>query len=167
MRLTLHADYALRTLMFLGLRPDRLSSVPEIAAAYRISENHLTKVVHRLGRAGFIETLRGRGGGIRLARAPQEIGLGEVVRCTEDDLALLVCFGPDGKPRGNGLEDGGCMIAGACRLRSALAEALGAFMGVLDRMTLADLVAPPLAEATAARLGLPQPEPAPAHAGPA
>ncbi|MBX6744999.1 MAG: Rrf2 family transcriptional regulator [Acetobacteraceae bacterium] len=157
MRLTLHADYALRTLMFLGLRPGRLASVPEIAAAYRISENHLTKVVHRLGRAGFIETLRGRGGGIRLARAPYEIRLGEVVRCTEDDLALLVCFGPDGKPRGEGLEEGGCIIAGACRLRSALAEALGAFMAVLDGKTLADLLAPPVAGVTAARLGLPEP----------
>ncbi|WP_019459254.1 Rrf2 family transcriptional regulator, partial [Roseomonas sp. B5] len=80
MRLTLHSDYALRTLIFLGLRPQRLVSIAEIAKAYRISENHLTKVVHRLGQAGFVETLRGRGGGLRLARPPEEIRIGDVVR---------------------------------------------------------------------------------------
>ena len=154
MRLTLHADYALRTLMYLGLRPDRLASIQEIAAAHRISENHLTKVVHRLGRAGFIETLRGRGGGLRLARPAEAISLGAVIRATEDDLALLVCFAPDGTPAGDGLEGGGCIIAGACRLRSTLAEALGAFLAVLDGRSLADLLGP-LRRPMAERLGVP------------
>ena len=154
MHLTLHADYALRTLMYLGLRPDRLASIQEIAAAYRISENHLTKVVHRLGKAGFIETLRGRGGGLRLARPAAAINVGAVVRVMEDDLALLVCFAPDGTPAGDGLEGGGCVIAGVCHLRSTLAEALGAFLAVLDGKSLADLV-DPVRRPMAQRLGVP------------
>ena len=140
MRLTMHTDFALRTLMYLGLRPGRLASIPEIAAAYGISENHLTKVVHGLGRAGFVETLRGRGGGLRLARPPGEIRVGEVVRHAEGDLAVVACFGPDGRPGPGG---GGCVLAGACRLQGLLGEALGAFLAVLDRATLADLLPHP------------------------
>jgi Rrf2 family nitric oxide-sensitive transcriptional repressor len=154
MRITMHTDYALRTLMYLGLRPGRLASIPEIAGAYRISENHLTKVVHALGRNGFIETIRGRGGGIRLAMPPERIRIGDVFRRTEEDLALLVCMTPDGQPSGDGLEGGGCMIAGACRLRSTLSRALAAFLAVLDDATLADLVAEPVCWAMAARLGV-------------
>jgi Rrf2 family nitric oxide-sensitive transcriptional repressor len=154
MRITMHTDYALRTLMYLALRPGRLGSIPEIARAYRISENHLTKVVHALGRNGFIETIRGRGGGIRLALPPERIAIGDVFRRTEDDLALLVCMTPDGQPGGDGLEGGGCVIAGACRLRSTLARALAAFIAVLDEVTLADLVAEPVGGAMAARLGV-------------
>jgi Rrf2 family nitric oxide-sensitive transcriptional repressor len=154
MRLTLHTDYALRTLIFVGLRSGRLASIAEIAAAFRISENHLTKVVHGLGRASFLDTVRGRGGGLRLARPPEAIRVGDVVRATEEDMALVACFtGADGLPSG-----GPCLIAGHCRLQSALAEALAAFMAVLDGVTLAELLAP-RQEALRALLGLEAPPP--------
>ncbi|HEY4251731.1 MAG TPA: Rrf2 family transcriptional regulator [Roseomonas sp.] len=143
MRLTLHTDYALRVLMYLGLRPDGLASIHEIAEAYRISENHLTKVVHGLGRNGFVETLRGRGGGLRLARPAAEIPVGAVVRQTEEDMALVACF--EGGP--------GCIIAGPCLLQPLLREALEAFLAVLDRVTLAQLIGPHRA-AIARQLGL-------------
>lgn len=125
MRLSRHTDYALRVLIHLAARPDRLASIAEIARAYAISENHLMKVVHMLGRAGFIRTVRGRGGGIALARAPEAIGIGDVVRHGEPDLNLAEC--------------GGCVIAPACGLNGALGEALGAFLAVLDRYTVADV----------------------------
>jgi Rrf2 family transcriptional regulator, nitric oxide-sensitive transcriptional repressor len=152
MRLTRYTDYALRTLLYLGLHGRDLASIGDIARAYGISENHLTKVVHHLGRLGFVETVRGRGGGLRLARAPEAIGIGEVVRRTEDDLALVDCFTATS-----------CAIAGACGLQRALGEALAAFLGVLDRYTLADLLRPGGA-ATAARLGLPAFDEAAGHA---
>ncbi|MBI0538664.1 Rrf2 family transcriptional regulator [Roseomonas sp. KE2513] len=147
MRLTLYTDYALRTLIYLGLKGDRRASIREIAEAHRISENHLVKVVHRLGRGGFVETMRGRGGGLRLARPAAEIRVGDVVRFTEEDMALVACFQPPG-------ESGGCALIDACRLQSLLGEALAAFMAVLDRRTLADLLAAPEREAVLARLGL-------------
>ncbi|KKC26435.1 Rrf2 family transcriptional regulator [Sphingomonas sp. SRS2] len=125
MRLSRHTDYALRTLIHLAARPDRLASIAEIARAYSISENHLMKVVHMLGRAGFIRTVRGRGGGIALARAPEEIGVGAVVRHGEPDLNLADCDA--------------CVIAPACGLNGVLGEALAAFLAVLDRYTLADI----------------------------
>src|SRR4051794_9547903 len=133
MRLTVHTDYALRTLLYLGVQSERLGSIRAIAQAYDISENHLTKVVHRLGRAGFINTVRGRGGGIRLARPAAAIRIGDVVRGTEEDMALVECLGP-----GNA-----CRITAACRLRGALDEALRAFLAVLDGYTLADLLDAP------------------------
>ena len=154
MRLTMHTDFALRTLMYLGLRPGRLASIPEIATAYGISENHLTKVVHGLGRAGFVETLRGRGGGLRLALPPERIRIGDVVRHAEEDLALVPCFGPGGESRDD-TAGARCAISGACRLQSLLGEALAAFLAVLDGATLADLLAGPVAGAMASRLGLP------------
>ncbi|ACI51292.1 transcriptional regulator, BadM/Rrf2 family [Gluconacetobacter diazotrophicus PA1 5] len=137
MRLTLHTDYALRTLIYLGTRTDRLVSIHEIAQAYGISENHLMKIIHRLGRGGFIETVRGRGGGLRLARAADAIRIGDVVRYTEEDMALVGCMqgddpsAPDARP---------CVLADACRLKGVLGEALGAFTAVLDRYTLADMI---------------------------
>ncbi len=145
MRLTRFTDYSLRTLMFLCLRDEGKSSIAEIASAYAISEHHLTKVVHRLGQLGLVQTSRGRHGGLRLGRRPEDIVLGQVVRHTEEDLAIVECF------------DGGCCpIAGLCELQRALAEALQAFLLVLDRYTLADLVRPRGA-ALAGRLGLPAP----------
>jgi Rrf2 family nitric oxide-sensitive transcriptional repressor len=157
MHLTRHTDFALRVLIYLGLKEGRLGSIREIATAYGISENHLVKVVHGLGQAGFIETLRGRGGGLRLARPPEEIRVGEVVRRTEEDWTLVDCFAPAGRPRrGGAVEEGpvGCAIGGCCRLQSVLEEALAAFFAVLDRTTLADLLRRPDREAVAARLRL-------------
>jgi Rrf2 family nitric oxide-sensitive transcriptional repressor len=133
MRQTLYTDYSLRVLMCLGIRGGRLITVAELADSYAISRNHLTKIVHRLGLLGFVETVRGRGGGLRLARPPAEIGLGEVVRAMEEDLALVNCFDPQAPS---------CPIASACVLRSVLGEALEAFLATLDSYTLADLIAP-------------------------
>ncbi|MGE4482232.1 Rrf2 family transcriptional regulator [Acidocella sp.] len=131
MRLTKFTDYGLRTLIYLALAPDRLAMIAEIAEAYEISENHMVKVVHRLGQAGLVETLRGRHGGLRLACPAEQIGLGDVVRALEQDLALAECQG-----------GGGCAIRGACRLESILDEALAALLAVLDRYTLADVATP-------------------------
>lgn len=131
MKLTAYSDYALRVLTFLAVNDDRLCTIKEIADTYRISKNHLMKLVHELGRAGILETVRGRSGGIRLARPPQEINLGDVVRTTEDDFNIVECFDP---------QTNRCVISEACRLQFILHEALGAFMNVLDRYTVADLL---------------------------
>lgn len=125
MRLSRHTDYALRVLIHLAARPDRLASIAEIARAYAISENHLMKVVNMLAHAGFIRTVRGRGGGIGLAMPPEEIVIGRVVRQAENDMTLADC--------------GECVVAPACGLTSVLREALEAFLAVLDRYSLADI----------------------------
>ncbi len=127
MKLTRYTDYALRVLMHLAARPDRLASIGEIDRTYRISQNHLMKVVHDLRKAGYLDAVRGRSGGIRLARPPAEINIGNVVRHTEEDFDLVDC--------------GSCIIAPVCGLRGVLGEALNAFMRTLDGYTLADLVA--------------------------
>jgi Rrf2 family nitric oxide-sensitive transcriptional repressor len=132
MRLTAYTDYTLRTLMYLAVKSDRRATIAEIARTYGISEAHLMKIVHQSGVAGDIETLRGRHGGIRLGKPAGDINLGRVVRRTEPDMDLVGCF----------QDSGACAIGEACVLRSALNEALGAFLAVLDRYTLADLVAP-------------------------
>lgn len=132
MRLTRYSDYSLRVLMYLGLQGDRLSSIREIADVYGISESHLMKVVQALGQFGYVATLRGRGGGLRLAKPPSEINLGDVVRNTEDDVALVECFS----------DRSACRIAGPCRLEHVLRKALEAFFDVLDDYTLADLLRP-------------------------
>ena len=132
MRLTVYTDYSLRLLMYLAVKGDnRLATIGEVADAHGIAKNHLTKVAHRLGLAGYIETVRGKGGGLRLARPAERIGLGEVVRHTEPDMALVPCFDPLRAP---------CPIIPACGLRGALYEARRAFLAVLDRYSLADLV---------------------------
>lgn len=133
MRLTVYTDYALRVLIYVGLKQGDVSTIGEIAESYDISRNHLMKVVHRLGLLGYLDTVRGKGGGIRLAREPECINLGDVVRCTEEDMALVECFQP-GPVK--------CRIQPECVLRGALQEALRAFMEVLDRYTLADLLKP-------------------------
>jgi Rrf2 family transcriptional regulator, nitric oxide-sensitive transcriptional repressor len=130
-RLTVYTDYALRLLTYAALSPDALITIGEVAEAYGISRNHLTKVAHQLGVAGFLETVRGKGGGLRLARKPESIGLGEVVRQTEPDMALVPCFQPIAAH---------CRILPACVLEGLLREARDAFLQVLDRHTLADLV---------------------------
>lgn len=127
LRLKTYTDYALRVLMHLAAKPDRLASVAEIARTYRISHNHLTKVVHDLRKQGYLDAVRGRSGGIRLARPASEISVGDVVRHTEAGFDLVDC--------------GSCVIAPACSLTAALHEARAAFMGVLDRYSLESLVA--------------------------
>ncbi len=126
MRLTRYTDYALRVLTYLGAQPERVCSIAEIARAYGISQNHLMKVGHDLGKAGYVEGVRGRTGGIRLARPADKINVGAVVRQMEDGFELVEC--------------GECAIAPACDLTRVLDEALAAFMAVLDRHTLADLL---------------------------
>jgi Rrf2 family nitric oxide-sensitive transcriptional repressor len=127
MRLTRYTDYAMRVLLHLGAHQDRLCSIPEIARTYGISQNHLMKVVHDLGKAGYVSSVRGRMGGIRLARPAEEIRVGTVVRHTEEGFDLVDC--------------GSCVIAPACGLTGVLREALAAFLAVLDNYTLADLLA--------------------------
>lgn len=133
MRLTAYTDYSLRVLIRLALRPGSLATIGEIARIYAVSEHHLMKVVHQLGLAGYVETVRGRGGGLRLAKNPEDINVGEVVRRMEPDFGIVACF------RGSG----SCAIEPACVLAEALDQALAAFMAVLDRYTLADLIRRP------------------------
>lgn len=136
MRLTTFSDYTLRVLMFLALSRDRLATIPEIAAAYGISENHLMKVVHQLARTGAIESVRGKGGGIRLAHAPADIRLGGVVRNSEGAAPIVECMAD---------EAGTCCIAPACKLTAVLTRAFNALYATLDEYTLADLVQKPRA----------------------
>lgn len=134
MQLKRYSDYSLRALIYLGLHPDRRCTIREIAGAYGISQNHLMKLTHRLGQQGFIETSRGRKGGLKLAMPASEIRLGDVFRVTEGDVHLVECFRD---PAGNT-----CPIAGPCVLTNVLDSALAAFINVLDRHTLQDLLAP-------------------------
>jgi Rrf2 family nitric oxide-sensitive transcriptional repressor len=131
-QLTRYSDYSLRVLIYLALDPERLVTIEDVARSYGISKAHLMKVVHRLGLHGYVETVRGRKGGLRLARSPEQIRVGEVVRSTEESLTLVECFDPASSQ---------CAIDPACGLRPALHEALAAFLAVLDGYTLADLVA--------------------------
>ena len=136
MRLTVFSDYTLRVLMYLALDRTRLATIPEIASAYGISENHLIKVVHRLARAGIVETVRGKGGGVRLARAPEQIRIGEIVRAAEGNAPIVECL--SGDPQA-------CRITSSCRLRGILVDAFEALYDSLDEHTLADLVERPRA----------------------
>jgi Rrf2 family nitric oxide-sensitive transcriptional repressor len=131
MRLTRYTDYALRVLLYLATHPDRLSTISEIASYHDISRNHLMKVVHQLGSLGYVDTLRGKGGGIRLALRPGDIVIGHVVRHTEENLEIVECFNP-------GSSD--CVIQPGCRLKTALGEALNSFLATLDLYTLADFL---------------------------
>lgn len=133
MRMTVLSDYSLRVLMYLAARPERLVTIQEIATAYKISENHLMKVVHGLSKSGFVETVRGRGGGMRLGRPPQDISIGAVLRVSEDDFDLVECFG----------ENDTCRITNVCRLKRVLQKALHAYLAELDRWTIADIVTRP------------------------
>jgi Rrf2 family nitric oxide-sensitive transcriptional repressor len=133
MRLTVYTDYALRLLMYLALKEDELVTIEEVAESYGISKNHLMKVTHQLGVGGYIETIRGRHGGLRLAKPAKEIGLGDVVRYTEPDFAIVMCLEP---------VDSDCAILPHCVLRRALERARDAFMRILDEYTLKDLVRP-------------------------
>lgn len=133
MRLTMMTDYAMRLLMYVGQHPERLCTIAEVARVYGISEAHLMKVTHQLGLNGWIETVRGKGGGMRLAHPPEKIGLGAVVRSMESDFYLTECLGT-----GNH-----CILTGSCRLTGIVDEALGSFLRTLDGYTLADILRPP------------------------
>lgn len=131
MKLTTFSDYTLRVLMYLALKRGQLATIPEIAAAYGISQNHLMKVVHQLARTEVIESVRGKGGGIRLRRAPSEIRLGQIVRASEGSSAIVECLSD---------EPCGCKIIPACRLAPILVRAFEALYQTLDEYSLADLV---------------------------
>lgn len=131
MRLTMHADYALRILVYLGTSNDDLCKIKDIAEAYDISKHHLVKVAQALAAGGYIEAVRGSGGGIRLLRNPARISIGEVVRVAEPDFFLVECL-----DRSNPL----CRIDSACILKGALREALDNFLATLDNYTLADVL---------------------------
>lgn len=133
MHITQHTDYALRVLIYVGSNPNRLSTIAEIAQRFDISRSHLMKVVNALAREGVLDSLRGKGGGLRLARAPGEIVVGDVVRRMERGFELVECLGRSGT----------CLLDPGCRLKRALSEALDAFLGVLDGYTLQDLLANP------------------------
>ena len=132
MQLTLYTDYSLRVLIYLGVRPDYQATITEIAKSYGISRNHLVKVVHNLASMGYINTSRGRGGGMLLAFKPEEINIGEVVQKTEANFDLVECFDK---------ENNTCPIAPGCALIKALKVARSSFLDVLNQYTLADVVA--------------------------
>ncbi len=129
MRLTLWTDYALRTLIFVGAKRGSLATIAE---SFDISKTHLMKVVNRLEQQGYLDTVRSKGGGLRMARSPAEIRVGAIVRETEEDLAVMACLA----------EPGFCRIEGCCVLRRALHEATQAFLQILDGYALADLLTP-------------------------
>jgi Rrf2 family transcriptional regulator, nitric oxide-sensitive transcriptional repressor len=132
MRITRYTDYSLRVLIYLALAGDRLSTIADIAKSYGISKNHLMKVVHELNLRGYVQTVRGKHGGVRLGKLPHTINIGALARDIERDLALVQCF-----------EDvNGCVITPACRLHHVLAEALDAFFATLGNYTLADMLPP-------------------------
>ncbi len=133
MCLTTFTDYCLRALMYVALKGGKLATIDEISDRYAINRNHLVKVIFRLGQLGYLDTVRGKGGGIRLAKDPARINLGTLVRETEDDWALVECFQD---------RDCLCVIEPACVLRKALRQALDAFFKTLDEYTIVDLLKP-------------------------
>lgn len=134
MRLTVYSDYALRLMMYLGLRTGDLSRIDDVTEAYGISRTHLMKITHELGKKGLIETVQGRRGGMRLARQAGNITVGEIVRACEPDFAIVPCMEASSEIV--------CAIQPACVLKRALATAAKAFLDVLDGYTLQDLVGP-------------------------
>ena len=130
MHLTTFSDYTMRVMMYLGLQHGQLVTISDIAQAYNISENHLMKVVHHLAQRGYIETVRGKGGGLRLVREPNTVNIGEMIRYSEGDTGLLPCLDTNGT----------CCIRPSCKLVGILREAQVALFAVLDKYTLADLL---------------------------
>jgi len=131
LRLTQHTDFSIRVLIFLGVHSDRRCTIQEIAHGYDISRNHLMKVVQKLAAAGYVASVRGSGGGLTLPRDPKDINLGDVVRRMEPDFGMVECM----------REDNDCVITPACKLPPVLAEATRAYLDVISRYTLADLLA--------------------------
>ncbi|MEN6670108.1 Rrf2 family transcriptional regulator [Psychrobacter sp. B38] len=166
MRLTNYSDYALRSLIYLAVRPDpdALANISDIANSYDISKSHLTKIIHQLGQLGYIESVRGKNGGIRLARAPKDINLGVLIKQIEPDFDLVACFvtpvnSSERQPNATGLpitlidetlidetvdesieKSFNCVISPVCQLKGVFFEALTAFINVLERYTLADII---------------------------
>ena len=158
MRLTNYSDYALRSLMYLAIKrePKTLANISDIAESYHISKSHLTKIIHQLGQLGYIESVRGKNGGIRLARAPQDINLGVLIKQIEPDFALVECFAESLPNHSKGVKQQGlsialideaesslkfgCVISPVCQLKGVFFEALTAFITVLERYTLADII---------------------------
>jgi Rrf2 family nitric oxide-sensitive transcriptional repressor len=136
MRLTDYTDYSLRVMLYLAVRPEGLSTIQEISDAYGISKNHLMKIVQQLGELGWVETVRGRNGGLRLKERSAALTIGEVVRRTESDFSIVGCFAGDDVPHRR------CVIEPHCRLKSVLAAARDAFLGELDKHTVAELALP-------------------------
>lgn len=136
MRLTDYTDYSLRVLVYLAVRGEGLSTIQDISQAYGISKNHLMKVVQQLAEHGWVETVRGRNGGLRFAQGSRALTVGDVVRAMESDFALVACL-PDqhGQRRS-------CVIMPHCRLREALEAAANAFLAELDRYTIGELAQP-------------------------
>lgn len=133
MRLTAFTDYCLRVLIYVGSKQEGLSTITEISESYSISRNHLMKVVYRLGQLGYLETVRGKNGGLRLGCRPEAVPLGRLIEQTEEDWTLVECFEPGNR---------NCRIGSVCVLRDAFGEALDAFLSTLNRYTLADLLEP-------------------------
>jgi len=144
MNLSLFSDYSLRVLMYAALKGAAFQ-ISEVSDAYGISRHHLAKVIHNLSKLGYLETRRGRGGGIQLAQAPDTIRIGKLVRETEGGARLVECFD---------MATNTCGLVGSCRLKGALAEAMNAFFASLDRLTLSDLVAGPKRDRMKAALSL-------------
>ncbi|TDQ36752.1 RrF2 family transcriptional regulator [Aureibacillus halotolerans] len=132
MRLTQYTDYSLRVLIYLATKKeDKLTNIKDIATSYGISKNHLMKITYELGKLGIIETVRGRNGGMRLAKRPEDINIGTFIRLVEEDFHIVECFND---------EKNVCVISQACRLRGVLGEAMMAYFNVLEKYTLRDLV---------------------------
>ena len=131
MRLTSFTDYSLRTLLYLAANRDRLVTIQDIADLHVISKNHLMKVVYQLGLSGMVETVRGRNGGLRLAKEPKDINIGALVRMTETDFFMAECFDRSGDT---------CPLTPDCKLKHTLNDATTAFLAVLDRQTLEDML---------------------------
>lgn len=130
MQLTRYTDFGIRTLMYLAIQPERetLFRIAEITEVFDLSPNHVSKIVHHLGKLGYLQTIRGKSGGFRLGMAPEQINVGELVRALENSLAPIDCSKPY------------CRLTPACQLKGVLAQAVNAYLAVLDRYTLADIV---------------------------
>lgn len=131
MRMTSHTDYALRMLVYVAMRPGRTCTVDDVAKTYGLSRNHLLKVAQRLGRLGYVETIRGRAGGVRLGAPADSINIGALVRATEEDFSVVECLQK---------RESGCIISPACKLKGMFSEATAAYLAVLDKYTLADAI---------------------------
>jgi Rrf2 family nitric oxide-sensitive transcriptional repressor len=132
MKLTSYTNYALRSLQLAAIKAPALVRVDDVVKIHNLSKPHVMKIVHQLGRAGYLDTVRGRGGGFRLARSPDQIIVGDVVRLTEGPLDVVECFNPDKNT---------CPLIGICILSRKVQEATAAFMAVLDDLTIADISA--------------------------